>query len=397
MAPEISPERHIVLAGAGIGGLTAALALSDAGFRVTLLERNAKLSELGAGIQVSPNAYRILDRLGVIGRLGRDCVQPQEIRLKSVRSGSIVGRVPLGDVALKRYGAPYCVIHRGDLHRALLAAVTARSEIDIHLDATIADAVSDDDGISVEFQTEDGASTIRGDALIGCDGVWSTVRRRLLRLPSAQYSGRIAYRALIPATDVRPEDRVSTAVWMGPRAHLVHYPIRGGEALNLVAVVEDDWHDEEWSAPGDPDQLLPHFADWPEVASALLRKPERWLKWALCDVGPGTIWTEGRISLLGDAAHAMLPFMAQGGAMAIEDAVVLAKALEQEPDTPAALLAYERDRKDRVERVMRTARDNARTYHMDGFGAVIRDMGIRFLSGEKLLHRMDWIYGWRMP
>ncbi|AXS41111.1 FAD-dependent monooxygenase [Breoghania sp. L-A4] len=396
MTPETSPERHIVLAGAGIGGLTAALALSGAGFRVTLIERNAALSELGAGIQLSPNAHRILDSLGVIERLGRDCVQPLEIRLNSVRAGGLVGRVPLGDTAVKRYGAPYCVVHRGDLHRALLAAVTARGDIDIHLGAAVADAESDDDGVTVEVQGEDGASTLRGDALIGADGVWSAVRRRMLRLPSAQFSGRIAYRALIPATHVRAEDRVSSSVWMGPRAHLVHYPIRGGEALNLVAVVEDDWHEEEWSAPGDPEQLLPRFADWPEAPRSLLQRPDTWLKWALCDVGPGTIWTEGRISLLGDAAHAMLPFMAQGGAMAIEDAAVLARSLTENADTPAALLAYERDRKDRVERVMRTARDNARTYHQDGVGAMIRDMGIRFLSGEKLLHRYDWLYGWRM-
>lgn len=388
--------KRILIAGAGIGGLSAALALVRCGFKVTLLERNKELREVGAGIQVSPNAYRILDSFGVIDRLGEKCVRPREIRIHSARAGGLIGRIPLGEFAEQRYGAPYCVVHRGDLHRALLSEVEAHSDIEIQLGVTVADALSDDDGITVDLQGDDGIASMRGAALIGADGVWSAVRRRLLRLPSAQYSGRTAYRAVIPATDLPDELRSATGIWMGARSHFVHYPIRGGDALNLVAVVEEDWRDEEWSAPGDRDALLQRFNHWPKAARDLLEKPDTWLKWGLCDVGPGTIWTEGRISLLGDAAHAMLPFMAQGGAMAIEDAAVLANALASDPDTCAALLAYEKARRDRVERVMRTARDNDRTYHLGGVSAMVRDMGIRFLSGEKLLTRFDWLYGWHV-
>ena len=389
-----STKRRIVVAGGGIGGLTAALALERAGFAVDVLERSDTLGEVGAGIQISPNAWRVLDGLGAIPALEDAFVHPDVIRIHSVRAGGLVGRVPIGKTALRRYGAPYCVVHRGDLHRGLAETASTRPDIDIHLGVTVTDAQEDEDGITVEAKGADGVSSYRGEALVAADGVWSTVRRRLLRLPSADYSGRIAFRATVPS-EMAPDLASFTGLWMGESTHLVHYPISGGREINFVAIVESDWREETWSTPASREEVMGHFADWPAAARRLLEMPDSWLQWALCDVGPGTIWAEGRVALMGDAAHAMLPFMAQGGAMAIEDAHVIARCLASDPDVDEALLAYERARKDRVERVMRAARDNARTYHMKGVMAFLRDAGIRYLSGQRLLARFDWIYDWR--
>ncbi|PTW61660.1 salicylate hydroxylase [Breoghania corrubedonensis] len=389
-----NPTRRIVVAGGGIGGLTAALALERVGFSVLVLERSDKLGEVGAGIQISPNAWRVLDELGAIPATEAAMVYPEATRIGSARAGGIVGRVPFGETARHRYGAPYAVIHRGDLHAGLAETARSRPGIEIHLGMAVADAQEDEDGITVEIQGSEGVSSYRAEALIAADGVWSTVRRRLLRLPSADYSGRVAFRATVPV-EAAPDLASFTGLWMGEKSHLVHYPISAGREINLVAIVESDWHEETWSAPAERDEVLGYFKDWPQEPRRLLEHPHNWLKWALCDIGPGAIWAEGRIALLGDAAHAMLPFMAQGGAMAIEDAYVVARCLANDPDVDEALLAYERARKDRVERVMRTARDNARTYHMKGMMAFLRDTGIRYLSGTRLLSRFDWIYDWR--
>ncbi|MDJ0931982.1 FAD-dependent monooxygenase [Breoghania sp.] len=389
-----SPRRHVVVAGGGIGGLTAALALERAGFSVLVLERSEKLGEVGAGLQISPNAWRVLKSLDATEPLEKVLVKPDSIRIHSARAGGQIGRIPLGETAEHRYGAPYCVIHRGDLHKGLAETAMARPNIDIQLGIAIADAEEDETGITVEIQGSEGISSHHAEALIAADGVWSTVRRRLLRLPSADYSGRIAYRATF-STDQAPDLAGFTGLWMGENAHLVHYPIRSGSLINLVAIAEGDWHGETWSTPVDRDEVLQHFKNWPVTARHLLERPASSLKWALCDIRPGTIWAEGRIALLGDAAHAMLPFMAQGAAMAIEDAHVVARCLAEEPDVDEALLTYERTRKDRVERVMRTARENARIYHMKGLMAFLRDTGIRYLSGQRLLSRYDWIYDWQ--
>ncbi len=387
-------RRRIIVAGAGIGGLTAALALERSGFSVQVLERSQQNGEVGAGIQISPNAWRVLDALGATSFLEETTSKPEAIQINSVRAGGKIARIPLGKEAVQRYGAPYCVVHRADLHKGLMKVAESRPNIEINRGLALADGVEDEDGITVEIQGESGVSSSRGEALIGADGVWSTVRRRLLRLPSADYAGRVAYRATIPV-EKAPELANHTGLWMGDRAHLVHYPIGSGREINLVAVVDDEWHEENWSAPASGKEVLEHYKDWPLPVRKLLALPQRWLKWALCDIGPGTIWAEGRIALLGDAAHAMLPFMAQGGAMAIEDAWVLARCLAEEPDVDEALMEYERKRKQRVERVVRTARDNARTYHMKGVMALARDTGIRYLGGQRLLSRYDWLYKWQ--
>jgi salicylate hydroxylase len=387
--------RHILVVGAGIGGLTAALTLARAGIDVTVIERAQTLSEVGAGIQLSPNASRILVNLGLGGALHDAAVYPDAIRIFSTRSGGEVATLPLGAHFAARYGAPYLVIHRADLQTALLAACSTRGTIDVRLGIGIT-AIHDTGG-SIELVTDTG-ERLAGDALIGADGVRSAIRTDVLAGPPAAPSGRIAFRATIPIALAPDAYRQVTCVWMAPHAHLVHYPIAGGRLLNLVAVAEGEMPAGTWSEPAQRDEALAAIrggTSWPRSADDLLAKPDAWTKWALCDVDPRFAWTKGRITLLGDAAHAMLPFAAQGGAMAIEDAEVLASALATDLDIAEALTAYEAARKPRVTAVVDLAASNGRIYHLANLPAVLRDTALRALPARFALQRQDWIYAWR--
>lgn len=391
----VNKPRHIIVVGAGIGGLTAALTLARTGIDVTVIERAETLSEVGAGIQLSPNASRILVNLGLGNALRQTAVYPDAIRIFSTRSGGEVTTLPLGAHFAARYGAPYLVVHRADLQTALIAACLNHPAIELKLGIRIA-AIHDTGG-SIEVQTEAGEH-LAGDALVGADGVRSAIRTDVLGGPPATPSGRIAYRATIPI-DAAPEAfRSVTCVWMAPHAHLVHYPIAGGRLLNLVAVTEDAMPWGTWSEPADRAAALAAILDgasWPRLARDLLDKPDVWTKWALNAVDPRFDWTKGRITLLGDAAHAMLPFAAQGGAMAIEDAEVLASALSTDLDVAEAFKAYEDARKPRVTAVVDLAASNGRIYHLANLPAALRDTALRALPARFALQRQDWIYAWR--
>jgi len=392
-----SDSRHIVIVGAGIGGLTAALTLSKAGFGVTVLERTGELSSVGAGIQLSPNASRILIDQDLGPQLRANAVYPDAIRIFSTRSGGEVTSLPLGASFAARYGAPYMVVHRADLQSALLTAANARGSIDIRLGVAIKAIRDTSDG--VELETEAG-ETLEADALIGADGVRSAIRTEVLGQATARYSGRIAFRATIPIAAVPETLRHVTCVWMAPHVHLVHYPISGGDQLNLIAVTEGDWNGEDWAQSVTRAEMQTELAcnrsdAWPAAARDLLRAPDSWTKWALAAVDPRFDWTRGRITLLGDAAHAMLPFAAQGGAMAIEDATVLAAALLSQRDVPAALKAYEAARKPRVSAVVDLAAANGRIYHLSAVAATLRDVALKSLPARFALARQDWIYAWR--
>ncbi len=388
-------EQKIIIAGAGIGGLTAALAISQSGLNVALIEREDGFREVGAGIQLSPNANHVLRKLGVLSSLEAHVSTVDSVRIFSARTGSIVNQFPLGETIAERHGAPYHVIHRADLHSVLLEACLSDPKIQIRLGSAIVDARPDEAGVTVEFNTTDGLASQRGSALIGADGVRSVVRRGILRLPPAAFSGKVAYRTTIATDDIPDELRSSTGLWLGPNAHVVHYPIRHGREFNIVAIIDEDWEEEGWSSPGDREMVLARFADWPDTIRDLLGKPHRWLKWALFGMDSGGIWSEGRISVLGDAAHAMLPFVAQGGAMAIEDGWVLARHVSQNPDVPAALRDYEEERRVRVGKVAATAYENGRIYHLSGLSARARDMAMRMMNTERLVSRYDWLYGWK--
>ena len=395
--------RTIVIAGAGIGGLTAALALAARGFRIVVMEKAERLEEAGAGLQLSPNASRILVDLGLQPRLAGRAVTPESINIMSARAGGEIARLPLGEAASLRAGAPYWVVHRADLQGALQAAVNDNPDIELRLGCQFEDVASHAKGLTVMQRSGNLRKQEPAAALIGADGIWSAVRHHLFPEVQPQFSGLIAWRGTLDATAL-PREYTSPRVqlWMGPNAHLVAYPIASGRRINVVAIVPGTWNRPGWSAAGDGNEIKSAFASrWPPTARMLVSAVDEWRRWALFTVPDHGRWSDGAIALLGDAAHAMLPFAAQGAGMAIEDAAVLAKCLgESAPDNaaaiPAALKRYGKLRRGRVLRVQRTARQQGRIYHLAGPMALARDLSIRAMGPARMLARQDWIYDWRV-
>jgi salicylate hydroxylase len=399
----VAASRTIFIAGAGIGGLTASLALAARGFRVVVLEKAERLEEAGAGLQLSPNASRVLIGLGLEERLKPRAVTPEAISIMSARARREIARLPLGEAASSRAGAPYWVMHRADLQAALQAAVNDNPDIELRLGCQFEDVASHAKGLTVVQRS---GNTRRQDlalALVGADGIWSSVRNHLFPAVQPRFSGLIAWRGTLDATQL-PREYTSRRVqlWMGPNAHLVAYPISGGRQINVVAIVPGTWNRPGWSAPGDEVELRGAFATsrWPGPARMMIGAVDSWRKWALFTLPEGCEWTDGGIALLGDAAHAMLPFAAQGAGMAIEDAAVLAKSLGEGPIETAAQLAtalkrYARQRRSRVARVQHAARRQGRIYHLGGPFALARDLAIRALGPQRMLARHNWIYDWQ--
>jgi len=395
----VASSRTVIVAGAGIGGLTAALAIARHGLHVTVFDQAQRLEEIGAGIQLSPNASRILIALGLGEQLRRHVVAPEELRIMNARTARVLARAPLGAVAEKRYGAPYWVIHRGDLQAVLIDAVRVHPGIVLNLGARVEDFALNEDGVTVFARSAQHRIEDRGVALIAADGLWSSLRRRLGHRREPRFARRTAWRALARADALMPELRAPAVnLWFGTRAHLVHYPVRGGSLINVVAIVRDDWREPGWSAPGERAEILARYRTpmWSAVPRAILAAPEHWQKWALYDRPPLARWGKGAVTLLGDAAHPMLPYLAQGAAMAIEDAAVLAQRLADARDDPAgAMRRYERQRRERAARAQRAARRNGIVYQLGGPGAFLRTLALTAIGGERLLARYDWLYGWR--
>jgi salicylate hydroxylase len=395
----VAASGPIIIAGAGIGGLTAALALARRGLRVSVFDQAERLQETGAGIQLTPNASGILNSLGLGRRLEPHVVVPQELRVMDAPTGRPLATAELGGAAARRHGAPYWVIHRGDLQAQLLEAVRSEPDITLELATRVEEFAVHGNGVTVAGLRQTRPIKEHAKALVGADGLWSNLRRQIGHEASPRFAQHTAWRALVPAEAVEAElRRPAVNLWLGADTHLVHYPVKAGRLINVVAIVRDQWREPGWSEPGDRSEILRHFRPraWHHQARGLLATADRWLKWALYDLAPLPYWSKGPVTLLGDAAHPMLPFLAQGAAMAIEDAAVLANMLGQMPDAPeAALRAYERARLSRTARVQRTARQNGRIYHMGGIEALLRGLALRTMGGAWLLSRYEWVYGWK--
>ncbi len=375
-----SSSLDIAIAGAGIGGLTAAISLAMRGYNVSVYEKAAEIEKIGAGIQLSPNAMHVLRRLGLEDVVLQSAAEPVAIDIRIARDGRRLASIELKDQCRSRYGAPYVVIHRADLLDTLLAAARKQKTISITVGSEVSSLAADKEAVCFIA----GKDPRKAELLIAADGVHSEIRRTLTGQSAIDLS-QTAWRATINqpwSEDILPADR--TGLWLGEGVHLVHYALRNGRELNLVLISH--------TASGGPDELLSRFHGpvRQSVADA------DWLPWPLLQVDPAGPWVLERVALLGDAAHAMLPTSAQGGAQAIEDAYMMAACLEKSPDNPAGALAvWQNRRRARVNRIAAQAADNLRIYGLSGLTASARNLAIRTLPSRYHLARLDWLYGWQ--
>lgn len=386
-----------IIAGGGIGGLTAALCLTQVGWEVEILEQAAELGEIGAGLQMSPNAMKVFEALGIDQRLEDTGFEPGGIELRIGLSGMELIHAPLGKAARARWGSPYLHIHRADLVAILADALNTRAPGAVRLGQSLVSYDQDPAGVTAHLSN--GAQE-KGDILIGADGIQSAVRTTMLGPDTPTFTGNVAWRAVVPV------DRLGGDVpnpvaggWMGRGKHAVTYLLRGGALANFVGVVErDDWTKEGWNERGTHEEALADFVGWHPTITRLIEEADTLYRWALFDRPPLPKWTEGRVALLGDAAHPMLPFMAQGAAMAIEDGWALAAALANSDKIETALDAYRAIRFKRASTVQAGSRANATTFHQRSFAGRLKTYGPMWLAGRiapKIgLQQQDAVYGY---
>ena len=384
----------VLVAGGGIGGLAAALALTRQGFDVKVLEQAAALGEIGAGLQVGPNGFAAFDALGV-GEIARSkAVYTDFMVMHDALDEHQVGQIPTGEAFLKRFGNPYAVIHRADAHRALLDGAMSSDRIEVVTGTQVQRIEQDEEGVTV-FDGQGGRH--RGVALIGADGVKSAVRRQFVG-DEARVSGHVVYRAVVDRKDFPADLQWNAAsIWVGPNCHLVHYPLRGGEQYNVVVTFHSR-DTEEWSVRmGSREEVLSYFEGICPKARQLIELPKDWSRWATADREPIAQWNFGRVTLLGDAAHATLQYLAQGACMAMEDAVTLGEALRvNQNDLEKGFALYQRCRVARTARIVLSAREMGRIFHAKGVERLVRNDLWKNRSPERFYDAMEWLYGWNL-
>ena len=384
----------VLVAGGGIGGLAAALALTRSGLRVKVLEQAAELGEIGAGIQLGPNAFAAFDALGVGPQARGRAVYTDYMVMHDALDEFQVGRIPTGEAFRARFGNPYAVIHRADVHKSLLEGAQASDRIEVQTSCCVQRVEQDDDSVTV---VDTQGHRHRGVALIGADGVKSAVRRQYVG-DEARISGHVVYRAVVDKKDFPVDLQWNAAsIWVGPNCHLVHYPLRGGEQYNVVVTFHSR-DKEEWSVrEGSRDEVQSYFEGICAKARQLIDLPKDWKRWATADREPIGQWTYGRATLLGDAAHATLQYLAQGACMALEDAVTLGEALRvHDNDFAKAFALYQRSRIARTARIVLSAREMGRIFHAKGVERLVRNELWKGRTPERFYDAMEWLYGWKV-
>ena len=353
----------IIVAGAGLGGLTLALCLARAEFSVTVLEQANALGEVGAGVQISANGARVLYHLGLAEALQAVAFKPERGEMRHWQSGETLSSRPLGQASEAAFGFPYFHLHRADFHAVLADALAAVAPGSVHLGAKVTGFSQSGAGVTV---TTEAGESVSGDVLVGCDGIHSAIRTQLFGPDAPRFTGCVAWRAIVPVGALPPGHvRPVSSNWIGRGGHFVHYYVRRGELVNCVGIIEqDEWQAESWSSEGAKAGFLDDFKDWHEDVQILMRQAESCYRWGLFDRDPMPEWSQGRVTLLGDACHPMLPFMAQGAVMAIEDANTLAQCLASAAAAyPSALQRYEYLRRERTATVQQMSRDNIQFFH----------------------------------
>jgi len=384
-------SRSLIVAGAGIGGLSAALALARANYRALVCERAPSLGESGAGLQLAPNATRALREIGVLDAIRPHAIEPRALIVLKAESGRELLRADLGGMEA-RYGAPWFTIARADLHRALADAAEDTADIEIRTGAEVADFADHTRGVTVSVRSNGGTREELGAALIGADGLRSNVRARLHGKSAPRFHRLAAWRALVPAKNLPATMREPVVrLWFARGGHVVQYPVANFERINLVLVFPEERENAE-SEERSLKDLPAGCQSWARPLQDMLAAAPSFRRFALCDRPPLPQWGRGHVTLLGDAAHPMLPFMAQGAAAAIEDAVALGRHLRNAEDFSPALRAYESARAERTARLQAASVENGRNYHMNGIRRFARDLLLPRFSGAQLIARNDWVY-----